>query len=269
MHTGSAWLGSVPKYKAYNDQLPSIAELALKLPQLFQKPLPRLVKGQEMTLTLIQLQAACLWSMLSSVLYVIKRLRVMKHKGPDYGRRNLGRSSASKRSGSHGFDGSGSRSSDFGSGGSSTGGRGEMYGFVSSCIEMYGFVSSCIEIYGFVSICIKIYGFVSSCIKIYGFVSSCIEINQGFDNFIRSTSKKLQAKLLSTKILKSGKSCGNITSQLKRRFWWTCRRIFAQTKNLKPLFNASDCAPTKTFNTLQHKPSIIPRNIYNSSQVQS
>ncbi|ESO10191.1 hypothetical protein HELRODRAFT_168067 [Helobdella robusta] len=65
--------------------------------------------------------------------------------------------------------------------------------------------------------------------------------NQGFDNLIRSTSKELRAKLLSTKTSKSGKSCGNITSQLKRRFWWTCRRIFAQTENLKPLFNVSDC----------------------------
>ncbi|ESO00288.1 hypothetical protein HELRODRAFT_176152 [Helobdella robusta] len=70
--------------------------------------------------------------------------------------------------------------------------------------------------------------------------------NQGFDNLIRSTSKELRAKLLSTKISKSGKSCGNITSQLKRRFWWTCKRIFAQTENLKPLFNKKCQLPNWT-----------------------
>ncbi|ESN92867.1 hypothetical protein HELRODRAFT_165000 [Helobdella robusta] len=73
--------------------------------------------------------------------------------------------------------------------------------------------------------------------------------NQGFDNLIRSTSKELRAKLLSTKISKSGKSCGNIMSQLKRRFWWTCKRIFAQTENLKPLFNF---ASTKLDHNLAH-----------------
>ncbi|ESN94977.1 hypothetical protein HELRODRAFT_193682 [Helobdella robusta] len=102
-HRGSDWSNfeMIPhffKYKAYNDQLTFIAELALKLPELFQKPLPRLVKGQEMTLTLTQLQAACL---LAHAFFCTLHYKKTKSDGPDYGRRNLGRS-GSKSGGSTG-----------------------------------------------------------------------------------------------------------------------------------------------------------------------
>ena len=64
--------------------------------------------------------------------------------------------------------------------------------------------------------------------------------NHRFDNQIKSISKTLRTKLASTKSTKLT-SKPNITNQLSRRFWWSCKKIFAPMKGLIPLFDSIVC----------------------------
>ncbi|ESO00352.1 hypothetical protein HELRODRAFT_175753 [Helobdella robusta] len=64
--------------------------------------------------------------------------------------------------------------------------------------------------------------------------------NQRFDDQIITTSKALRAQIKSKKLTKCDQSV-DVTSQLKQRFWGTCKKIFDQTENLKPLFGVTDC----------------------------
>ncbi|ESO01842.1 hypothetical protein HELRODRAFT_161018 [Helobdella robusta] len=86
----------------------------------------------------------------------------------------------------------------------------------------------------------------------------------------RSTSKDCGANLLSTKISKSDKSCGDINSTETTILVDMQKNICPDRKfEQKMPTTKLDSTATKTINTLQRNPSIIPRNIYNSSQVQS
>ncbi|ESO02825.1 hypothetical protein HELRODRAFT_174249 [Helobdella robusta] len=63
--------------------------------------------------------------------------------------------------------------------------------------------------------------------------------NHRFDVQISSISKTLRSKLSSRKLATT--KTPDTTNQLKRRFWWFCKRLFTQSKSQGPLFSVDDC----------------------------
>ncbi|ESN94377.1 hypothetical protein HELRODRAFT_164210 [Helobdella robusta] len=88
--------------------------------------------------------------------------------------------------------------------------------------------------------------------------------NHHFDNQIKSVSKTLRSKLSSSKSSDSTKQ-HNTTSQLKRRFWWFCKKDFYSTTSLSPSYSVTVCKNyfhsilSDTHNNKQQLPNWIPK----------
>ncbi|ESN95846.1 hypothetical protein HELRODRAFT_179040 [Helobdella robusta] len=86
--------------------------------------------------------------------------------------------------------------------------------------------------------------------------------NHHFDNQIRSDSKTLRSKFSSSKSSDSTKQ-HNTTSQLKRRFWWFCKKVFNSTTSLSPSYSVTVCKnyfhslQSDTHNNKQQQPNWI------------